>query len=106
MKTRQLFACIVSCIVLSSFSARANVYATDIKVNGSLFTTTNSGSSPVTITYRLNEAATLGVSVSIWQGATNVATLTGGTNVGLNTVTWGVTNTAGATLTDGTFSIR
>src|SRR5580658_7445720 len=55
---------------LAGASARANVYATDIKVNGSLSTITNSGSAPVTITYRLNQPATSGVTVAIWQGTT------------------------------------
>jgi hypothetical protein len=90
---------------LSAASARANVYATDIKVNGSLSTITNSGSAPVTIAYRLNQPATLGVTVAIWQGTTRIATIAGGTSMGLNTVVWGVTNSAGAVLTSGTYSV-
>jgi hypothetical protein len=105
MKTLGFLACIAAGIFMSTFSARANIYATDIKVNGSLQTITNYGSSPVTISYRLNQRATLGVTVAIWQGATSVATIRGGTNMGLNTVVWGLTNNSGAVLSTGTFSI-
>ena len=51
---------IVVGVVFSTFSARANVYATDIKANGSLSTVTNYVANPVTITYRLNQPATPG----------------------------------------------
>ena len=103
MKTTRLLLCLIAGVVLSTLSARANVYATDIKLNGSLYTITNVG--PVTISYRLNQAATLGVTVAIWQGASQIATLSGGTNVGLNSVVWGGTNGSGTTLTSGTYSV-
>jgi hypothetical protein len=105
MKTLRFLA-LIAAGILSAFNARANVYATDIKVNGSLSTTTNSGSSPITITYRLNQAATLGVNVAIEEGTTNVVTISGGTNMGLNTVVWGVTNSSGVALSEGTFTVR
>ncbi|HUD82506.1 MAG TPA: hypothetical protein VMQ67_03345, partial [Candidatus Saccharimonadales bacterium] len=105
MKAFRFLPCIAAGIFFSASSARANVYATDIKVNGSLSTFTDAGSSPVTITYRLNQAATLGVKVAILEGTTNVATIRGGTNMGLNTVVWGVTNSSGAVLSTGTFSV-
>jgi hypothetical protein len=103
MKTCRFVGCLVALIFLSTFSARANVYATDIKLNGSLSPITNNG--PVTVTYRLNQAATLGVTVAILQGTTNVATLVGGTNMGLNTVVWGATNSSGAALTSGNYTV-
>ncbi len=61
--------------------------------------------SPVSITYRLNQAATAGVTVNIVLGSTVVAAISGGTNMGLNTVSWtpliagtySVSITAGAT---------
>jgi hypothetical protein len=105
VKTFPFLLCFIAGILLSPFSARANVYATDIKVNGSLSSITDAGAGPVTITYRLNQAATLGVTVAISQGATNVATFAGGTSMGLNTVVWGVTNSSGTTLTSGTYSV-
>jgi hypothetical protein len=80
--------CIVSSVVLSTWSARANVYATDIKLNGSLTNANSSIGSPVSITYRLNQTADLGVTVSVLQGTNVVAAISGGTNMGLNSVSW------------------
>jgi hypothetical protein len=107
MKTKMIrfLLCMVTGVVLSALSARANVYATDIKLNGSLSTITDAGAGPVTISYRLNQAATLGVGVAIWQGTNQVATISGGTNMGLNTVLWGATNNAGAVVSNGTYSL-
>ncbi len=106
MKTVRFILFVVVSIVFSTLSVRANVYATDINLDGNLQSITTASSSPVTITYRLNQAATLGVTVAISQGATQVATIVGGTNMGLNTVVWGVSNNSGTTLTAGTFSVR
>jgi hypothetical protein len=91
--------------LLSAINARANVYATDIQVNGSLGTISNAGATPLTISYRLNQAATLGVTVSIWQGVTNVAAIAGGTALGLNSVVWSVTNNSGSNVALGTYSL-
>lgn len=44
-------------------------------------------------------------SVFIWQGNTLVATIAGGTSMGLNSVVWGLTNNSGTALATGTFSI-
>jgi len=48
--------------------------------------------SPVSITYRLNQAATRGVTVKILNGSTVVASIVGGTAMGLNTVSWTPSN--------------
>ena len=100
----------VSVLAFISFATttRANVYATDIQINGSLYGITNTPTpaNPATITYRLNQAATAGVTVAILQGNTQVATINGGTAMGLNTVLWGGTNGAGAAVSTGvTYSI-
>ena len=83
-------------LALSTYtpSARANVYASNIKVNGVL-----SGSAAVgqgigaNITYILNEPASLGLAVQVYSGATLVRTIaiaggSPGTAQGLNTVFW------------------
>ncbi len=106
MKTVQFFLCIAAGIILATPSARGNVYATDIKLNASLSNITTAASTPVTITYRLNQPATSGVTIGIWQGTTQVATIIGGANMGLNTVVWGLTNNSGAALTSGTYSFN
>jgi hypothetical protein len=105
MKMFRVLLCLFTYVGFSTMSVRANVYATDIKLNGSLSTITDAGASPVTISYRLNQAATLGVTVAIWQGTNQVATITGRTNMGLNTVVWGVTNNLGAAAGTGTYSL-
>ncbi|HZV36465.1 MAG TPA: hypothetical protein VFB72_17950 [Verrucomicrobiae bacterium] len=70
-------------------TARANVYATDIQINGALTGTANvSVGSPVTITYHLNDNATGGVTVKILNGNAVVASFAGTTTMGLNTVSW------------------
>jgi hypothetical protein len=104
MKMFQFLPCLVIALVLSTLNARANVYATDIKLNGSLSSITTAGPGPVTISYRLNQAATLGVTITVSQGTSQVATISGGTNMGLNTVVWGGTNSSGATVASGTYS--
>jgi hypothetical protein len=88
MKMCRFLLCIFSGVILSAMSARANVYATDIKLNGGLTNASAFVGVRATITYRLNQAATLGVTVNVWQGTNVVATMPGGTNMGLNAVSW------------------
>ena len=97
--------CAITGVLLPTWSAHANVYATNIKLNGSLQTISDPGAAPVTITYILNQSATLGCTVNIWQGTNLVAAIAGGTNVGLNTVAWGGTNGFGSNVTSGTYSL-
>ena len=89
--------------------ARANVYATDIKLNGSLTGITNSNAIPVTISYILNEPATLGTTIKIFSGATVVDTISiasgPGTLRGLNSVVWGGTNSNGSSVGAGVYSV-
>src|SRR5208282_5923053 len=86
--------------------ARANVYATDIRVNGSLDAGVIIPGQPVTISYILNDNATGGVSVRVYAGSSLLDTFSSaaaeaGTNAGLNTVTWDATGA----LTPGAYSI-
>ena len=91
-------------------SARANVYASNIKVNG---TQTNSVStaqgSSVAISYILNEAATAGVTINISSGGSVVRTISiptgAGTAKGLNTVNWDGKNGSGNNVPAGTYSV-
>ena len=102
MKTCRFLLCLFAGLLLSTFSARANVYATDIQIKpGSAKT----GTTNTTISYRLNQAATLGVKVEIMDGTTNIASLVGGTAMGLNSVIWGGTNSAGQQVTNGNISV-
>lgn len=77
---------------------RANVYATDVRVNDD-FTNIVATSDPIVISYILNEPASLGTTVQIQSGSTVVQTLEfpsgiQGTLRGFNAVTWTPTNLA------------
>jgi hypothetical protein len=91
-------------------SGRANVFASDIKLNGS---TNNAAMVPgglVQISYILNEAATAGLCVEIYAGATVVwsNSLAGGdpgTGAGSNGMAWGGTNQTGASVAAGIYQV-
>jgi hypothetical protein len=87
---------------------RANVYATDIKLNGS---TNNAAIAPaetaaaVQISYILNEPAT-NVFLQIYSGPAVVwAGNLAGTNAGSNSVAWGGTNLAGENVAAGVYQV-
>jgi hypothetical protein len=91
-------------------SARANVYATDIRLNGSLQSGLVLPGNPLTISFILNDVAT-NVSVEICAGTNVVKTFTSeagevGTNSGLNAVVWDGTNTDGSAAAVGVYNVR
>ncbi len=92
-------------------TARGNVYATNIKINGTL-----TGAAPVfegsgaTITYILNEPASLGVAIQIYSGATLVRTIaiaggSAGTTRGLNSVVWDGRDDSDAVVGSGNYTV-
>src|ERR1035441_10580427 len=83
----------------ATWSAHANVYATNIKINGSTNSPTVFAGNSVAISYILNEPAS-GVTVNILSGITVVRSISvtagnQGTRRGANTVTWDGKNSAG-----------
>jgi len=95
----------------SSSTAEANVYATNIKINGSQTGTVGVGQgSSATITYTLNEAATAGVKIEILSGQTVVRTITvasgSGTTKGSNSVVWNGKNDGGVNVPMGSYSVK
>jgi FlgD Ig-like domain len=101
---------IMMAAVSVSPNARANVYATNIKLNGALSNATVAQGSGVTISYILNEPATLGTTVNIMSGATvvrtyNFASGSAGALRGLNSVTWDGKNGGGTSVGAGTYSV-
>jgi hypothetical protein len=88
MKMFRFLLCLITGVLISPLSVRANVYATDIKVNGHLTSASTSVGIAASISYILNQTADLGVTVSVWQGTNVVASMPGGTNMGLNSVSW------------------
>lgn len=100
----------IGAILASTSVAHANVYATNIKLNGSLTNTSVSAGSAVTITYILNEPASAGVTVKILRDTTVVRSIeiaagAAGANRGLNTVTWDGKDNGGQNVAAGTYSV-
>ncbi|MGD0815095.1 MAG: hypothetical protein ABSA83_15960 [Verrucomicrobiota bacterium] len=84
---------LVLVFVSSALTACANVYATDIKLNGSLDAAVIVPGDVLTVSYILNDTASGGVWVRIYSGTNLVQTLSSaeeeaGTNSGLNTAIW------------------
>jgi hypothetical protein len=70
-------------------TVRAYVYATDIHVGTALSGPfSDAVGTAVSITYHLNDKATTGCTVNILQAGVPVASIPGGTAMGLNTVSW------------------
>src|SRR5438477_12213321 len=91
-------------------SAHANVYASNIKLNGALGNATAAHGGSVNISYILNEPASSGVTIKILSGATVVRTINvagGGAGAlqGLNTVAWDGKNDSNANVPPGTYSV-
>jgi hypothetical protein len=91
-------------------SARANVYATNIKLNGNLTNAVASTGDSVTISYILNEPASGGVTVQILSGATVVRTInvsagSAGSFRGLNTIVWDGTDDSAHVVPAGNYSV-
>ena len=92
-----------------TWSARANVYATNIKVNGSTNSPTVFAGNNVIISYILNEPASAGVTIKILSGSTVIRSLAmaagnPGTFRGANTVTWDGKNNAGNPVAGGDYA--
>ncbi|EEF60852.1 FlgD immunoglobulin-like domain containing protein [Pedosphaera parvula] len=101
---------IMMAAVSVSPNARANVYATNIKLNGALSNANVAQGSGVTISYILNEPATLGTTLKIMSGATVVRTYSfasgsAGALLGMNTVSWDGKNTGGSSVAAGAYSV-
>src|SRR5438045_298423 len=89
----------LSCLVCAR-PAQANVYATNIKLNGSLSSVNVSAGTTVNISYILNEAASLGATIKILSGSIVVRTITvaggnPGASRGANSVAWDGKNDLG-----------
>ncbi|MGP8236081.1 MAG: FlgD immunoglobulin-like domain containing protein, partial [Limisphaerales bacterium] len=91
-------------------SVRANVYASDIKLNGSLNAGIIVPGGNLTLSYILNENATAGVSLRIYSGANVIRTFTAanglpGTFAGLNSFRWDGTMSNGVTVSPGIYTV-
>jgi hypothetical protein len=83
---------VLACLLLTA-TARANVYATDIKFNGSRAVLTTNAAADLEISYILNEPATLGTAINVTSGTNLIRTISvasgaDGTLQGSNVVRW------------------
>src|ERR1041384_7655068 len=86
-RIRTAFFSSLACAFTFAFPAntRANVYATDVRING--------GTTNATISYRLNDDATAGVTLAVKSGNTTVRAISvvypnPGTLRGTNSIVW------------------
>ena len=91
-------------------SAHANVYATNVRLNGGITNFTAQPGESVTIDYLLNEPASGGVTVNITAGSTVVRAITvpagaSGSLGGANTVLWDGLDNSSNNVAGGTYSI-
>jgi hypothetical protein len=96
--------------LLTCSSARANVYATNVKLNGSFTNFTALFGQAVPISYLLNEPATLGATITITAGSGTVRTINlaagnPGTLFGTNVVSWDGTDDQSHPVTPGSYSV-
>jgi hypothetical protein len=109
---RNLFL-LLGCLLALTLArpAHANVYATNIRLNGGLTNAVISPGETVTISYVLNEPASGGLTLRINSGATVVRTLTlppgnPGTLRGANTIAWDGRTDAGSAAPAGLYSVH
>ena len=116
MKLKQFLArgLVIGGLILGStfvsHPAHANVYATNIKLNGGNTNLLAAIGDSVTITYILNEPAPLGVTVKILSGSTVVRSLsvagnTPGALPGMNSVVWDGRDVNSNNVALGTYSV-
>jgi hypothetical protein len=90
---KEKFLVLALALPLLASNARANIYVTDLKLNGAQSLDIGAGFSAIDITYVLNEPATVGVTINIASGTNLVRTLSPapgaqGSLFGHNLVTW------------------
>jgi hypothetical protein len=110
---RRSLACgaVTGSLLLTTLCLRANVYPTNIKIDGSFTNITVAAGSSVRISYILNEAASAGVIVKVLANGTAVKTISlaagaPGTLRGTNTVVWDGTGTGSGPVAPGNYSLE
>ena len=97
-------------VAASATTARANVYATNIKLNGATNNVTTAPGGSINISYILNEPASAGVTIKVLAGnipVRNIVVPAGnpGALAGLNTVTWDGKNDLNGNVLGGNYSV-
>lgn len=107
---RITYLTLLTCLTLLPARSHANVYPTNIRLNGGATNIVASSVTNVGISYILNEPATLGVAINISSGADIVRTITltnpaPGTLQGSNYVVWDGLNNASNPVGGGVYSV-
>lgn len=102
-----LLPAVVLALSLVALRSRANVYATNIRVNDDITNVVASGGDTITITYLLNEPASLGATIEFLAGTNMVRSLSlpaggSGTVRGFNVVSW---DTGASPIPNGTYTL-
>ncbi|WP_040550083.1 hypothetical protein [Pedosphaera parvula] len=97
-------------LLILSPEARANVYATNIKLNNGTTNIVAASGASVNISYILNEPATAGTTVQVLSGTSVVRTFTiasgnAGTLKGVNNISWDGKDNTSQNAPGGTFSV-
>ena len=97
-------------LIVPSPSARANVYATNVKLNGDYTNVVCAQGTGLSISYLLNEPATLGVAINILSGSNSVRTISvpagsPGALRGTNSVFWDGLDFSSNNVPGGTYSV-
>jgi hypothetical protein len=92
-----------------TFSAQANVYASNVQLNGGATNLTVPPGTAVTVSYILNEPASLGVTLNVESGTTVIRTLrlaagNPGTLAGSNSIEWDGLDSSSNQVPTGTYS--
>jgi len=108
-----VFGWLVIVLAMLGFEGRANanVYATNIKIDGDITNVVASPGDLITITYILNEPATLGATVQILSGGITVTNLffppdNEGALRGFNSVAWDGLDGGGQNVAGGMYSVN
>src|ERR1035441_9269468 len=91
-------------------SAQANVFASNVKINGGMSSVSVAPGASVSISYILNEPASAGVTIKILSGATAVRTISlaggsAGTTRGTNVVVWDGKNDSNTNVPEANYSV-
>ncbi|HSU55900.1 MAG TPA: hypothetical protein VLT36_17725, partial [Candidatus Dormibacteraeota bacterium] len=105
-----LFAILIAAFS-SPLAARANVYASNVRVNGGTTNVALAAGGTVTVSYTLNEPATLGVAIDFKIGASTVRSIivtNGGPGAlqGTNSVVWDGKDGGGSPVGGGTYTVN
>ncbi len=97
-------------LLLSITGSKANIYATDIKINGALTNGWVAPGYPAQISYILNEPATAGVQLEILSGTNVIQTFSAsngqpGTLAGTNDFFWNGADSRGSNVAPGLYSL-